>query len=521
VIAALIIKPALVLGTAAAITALMSRSSAAARHAVWAGAILATLALPLLSVTLPTIDVPAPFTIVHQLTGTPRHQTPDTYQQPRTIQTSRARAPGWLDRDAFRTRLPTLLLALWITGALVFGGRRTVAELRLRGIVHRAQPFRNGSLGRVLLSDEVSSPAVAGVLRPVVLLPISAETWTDSDLRTVLVHEMAHIARGDCALNLIGDVARIVYWCNPLTAYAVRRMRAESERACDDRVLLSGAEPAAYVHTLLAMATDARLPSAATAMARPRELESRLLAVLDRGVRRAALPGAARVALGALGICFALPAAAITLRAAPRVATVFTAPEADQRGDSLASPRSERLPLTPDAYRVSPAATAALRGPDSALVHLLITALDHHPENDADLVRERAAWALSQLSAGRLIEPLLDALAAQDWRVQSYAAWALAITHDSRAVARLIPLLQHPVWRLRAMAASALSASRDHEAEVAMNAALTDPAWQVRFEAVEYFAALGGPALAARLRLLTTDRHVAVRLAAQRALGAQ
>jgi len=85
----------------------------------------------------------------------------------------------------------------------------------------------------------------------------------------------------------------------------------------------------------------------------------------------------------------------------------------------------------------------------------------------------------------------------------------------------LIPLLQHPVWRLRAMAASALSASRDHEAEVAMNAALTDPAWQVRFEAVEYFAALGGPALAARLRPLTTDRHVAVRLAAQRALGAQ
>jgi beta-lactamase regulating signal transducer with metallopeptidase domain len=514
-IAALIIKPTLVLGAAAGVTALMSRCSAAARHAVWAGGVLATLALPLLSVTLPTIDVPAPFTIVHQSTSTPRHLTPDTYPQQRTIHTPP------LDRDELATRLPTLLLALWIAGALLVGGRRAVAELRLRRIVRRAQPFRGGTLGRVVLSDEVSSPAVAGVLRPVVLLPVTADTWTESDLRTVLVHEMAHIARGDCALNLAGDIARIVYWCNPLMHSAVRRMRAESERACDDRVLLSGAEPVAYAHTLLTMATDARLPTAATAMARPRELESRLLAVLDRGVRRAALPGAARLALGALGICLALPAAAITLRAAPLVATVFTTPEPDQRGDSLASPLSERLPLAPDAYRVSPAATAALRGPDSALVHLLVTALDHHPENDADLVRERAAWALSQLRAGRLIEPLLDALAAQDWRVQSYAAWALAITHDSRAVAPLIPLLQHPVWRLRAMAAYALSAARDPSALVPMNAALTDPAWQVRLEAVEYFAALGGPSLAVRVRPLATDRHVAVRLAAQRALGAQ
>jgi len=56
----------------------------AARHAVWAGAILATLALPLLSVTLPTIDVPAPFTIVHQPRAPPdtRHLTPISSHEP-------------------------------------------------------------------------------------------------------------------------------------------------------------------------------------------------------------------------------------------------------------------------------------------------------------------------------------------------------------------------------------------------------------------------------------------------------
>lgn len=51
-----------------------------------------------------------------------------------------------------------------------------------------------------------------------------------------------------------------------------------------------------------------------------------------------------------------------------------------------------------------------------------------------------------------------------------------------------------------------------------MNTALTDPAWQVRLEAVEYFTTLGGPDFTERIILRRNDRHVAVRLAAERAL---
>ena len=69
------------------------------------------------------------------------------------------------------------------------------------------------------------------------------------------------------------------------------------------------------------------------------------------------------------------------------------------------------------------------------------------------------------------------------------------------------------------MAAYAIRESRDRRAEAAMSTALTDPAWQVRVEAVEYFAALGGPALSARLRPRLDDRHVAVRRAAEAALS--
>ena len=149
----------------------------------------------------------------------------------------------------------------------------------------------------------------------------------------------------------------------------------------------------------------------------------------------------------------------------------------------------------------------------------LLAALDHEPTHSGDLVRERAAWALVQADGSRLIEPLLGALESPDWRVQSYAAWSLAGVRDPRVVMRLAELLVHPVWRLRAMAAATLRQSRDPTVASAMAAVLTDPAWQVRIEAVEYVAALGGPAQSQLLEPRLEDRHPAVRDAAERALS--
>ncbi len=539
-IGALLVKPALVVAAAAAIAAGLRRRPSAARHAVWAGAVAATLVLPLLGVTLPPLRVPAPFDLAggpaSGATGfTRRAAAPDGSAQ--AVPAARGpRGPVRLDVPGLADRLAAGIAIAWALGALLLGTRRVVAGVRLRRIVRRARPVSSGDLGRIVAdvsraarvrgpvevraSEETATPAVAGVLRPVVLLPVAADVWPPADLWAVLVHELEHVARRDGVLNLLGDVAAIVYWCNPAVRAAVRRMRAESEGACDERVLGGGAEPDAYAHLLLRIAQAARgtggLPGAATAMARPRELESRLLAVLDSRASRMPLPHWVPAALAGAAILIAVPTAALTLRAAP--ATQLPGPEPDRLGDSLAGPRSEWLAPGPDGYRVAPGAVRALAGPDSALARRLVAALEREPGDEADLVRDRAAWALAQARDGRLVEPLVEALEARDWRVQAYAAWVLAAARDARAVPRLIPLLGHPVWRLRAMAAHALRASGDPRAEDAMNEALTDPAWQVRVEAVEYFAAAASPAPDQRLRARLQDRHVAVRLAAQRAL---
>jgi hypothetical protein len=255
------------------------------------------------------------------------------------------------------------------------------------------------------------------------------------------------------------------------------------------------------------------------AIARPRELETRLLALLDGRLARGPASGGRGAALAGLALLLAMPAAALTPQRRGDPASI-PEPEPDRRADSIAAPVSERLRLGTAALHPSPTAAAALVGPDSALARRLLDAVGRVPEHPGDLVSERAQWALSQAREGRLGEPLIAALGHRDWRVQSDAAGALAMAREPRARDPLVALLAHPVWRLRAMAAYALRELADPAAAEAMAAALTDPAWQVRVEAVQYAAAVSGsaPSLTEYLTPRLTDRHVAVRRAAAHAL---
>jgi beta-lactamase regulating signal transducer with metallopeptidase domain len=543
-LAAILIKPGLVLIGAAGIAAGFRRRPAEARHLIWAGALLAVLALPLLSRAIPPLRLPASLGIVEWrlpvIRGAESASAGETPKPSGTPGTAGATQP--LDRPERSAEaaelIGTALLALWLLGVLVLGARRMFAETQVRRLLRAGRNLddpvlvdwigglaaSSGMRGpvRLRLSEGITSPGVTGVLRPVVLLPAAAVAWPRDRLSQVLTHEFAHIIRRDGLLNLMADLAGIVYWCNPLVRSAVRRLRTESEHACDDRVIRSGAEPGEYAGLLLTLAHAGRmehgLPGAVTAMARPLELESRLLAVLDTRVARDPLPRWMPPALAALGLLLSLPAAALAVDRPLQSRPDLLAAEPDRRGDSLASPASERLPEPIDSTAVALGAQRALAGPDSILARLLVAALDREPQGEEDLVRERAAWALSQVTGDRLVEPLLHALDSADWRIRAYAAWALAPARDSRATGRLALMLGHPVWRLRAMAAYALGELADPGTSAAMNAALTDPAWQVRVEAVEYFARLGGAGLAGRLRPRLTDRHMAVRHAAEQAL---
>ncbi len=134
-------------------------------------------------------------------------------------------------------------------------------------------------------------PFACGLLRPTIVLPAESYRWTLDRRRAVLLHELAHVRRRDLVGHTVGRFACALYWFHPLVWTAAKRLRSESERACDDLALNCGARASDYAEHLLDIVTGVRhhaTPAVALAMARRKEFEGRMLAILDPELRRGA-----------------------------------------------------------------------------------------------------------------------------------------------------------------------------------------------------------------------------------------
>ena len=226
------------------------------------------------------------------------------------------------------------LAVVWLLGAagmLVRAGSQVAGAGRMR---REGRPLTEGpvpamleqlqrSLGltrriRLLVTDRLASPAVAGVLVPVLILPLTLLTaLTPEQLRFILLHELAHIRRGDYLVNLFQLLVEALWFFNPAVWWLSRQIRLEREACCDAVAIeLSGA-PVEYARTLLQVAERyaAFGPAAAPAfggLREPSSLAERIHRLLTPGRRPrlrltwramigALLVGGALLALSALG----------------------------------------------------------------------------------------------------------------------------------------------------------------------------------------------------------------------------
>lgn len=163
-----------------------------------------------------------------------------------------------------------VVLALWGVG-VGFCGLRWVVQNRsfARRLKRTARPvsaavraqfesncerMRVGRGIEVVCSPLVSSPAVYGVWRPTLLLPVSmAADFTADQLDHVFLHELAHVRRGDLWANGWMELAQALHWFNPVVWLAMHRMRLDRELAADVLALSVAGESAAraYGHTIL------------------------------------------------------------------------------------------------------------------------------------------------------------------------------------------------------------------------------------------------------------------------------
>jgi beta-lactamase regulating signal transducer with metallopeptidase domain len=372
-LAASTLKATLLLGFVAVLCLLLRRFSAATRHLLWTLSLCAALLLPFLSVAA-VWEVPLlPAQVSHwnqapsnQLAGTTNDASPSREKgiqqrvevapvingnEPESTDfqtsvnavektlplatSSGVDAPAQKGSATFWSKLANWALAVWFAGAVLLLFRLVIGFMSTNLLTRGAVEFEDAKLtrlfssllkelqltGRVRLlrSERTLMPIVCGVFRPVVLLPASADDWSEERSRMVLLHELTHVTRRDCLTQMLAQAACAFYWFNPFVWHAARRLRVEREQACDDYVLSIGTKPSDYAHHLLEIARYLQERSvfqwsqtATVAMARRSQLEGRLLAILSKeGKRRRAMSQMTTVGLTALLFLFFLTLAVV------------------------------------------------------------------------------------------------------------------------------------------------------------------------------------------------------------------
>lgn len=195
------------------------------------------------------------------------------------------RAVGSIQAPARMTRAVRLLPWVWLGGApvtlllMLFG---VIGAERLR---HCSERIDSGTIHNVLrraveqmhirarmavaICDRIATPALVGVIRPMILLPPAAVTgWPIDQLEMAIMHELAHIRRLDNLVNLLQRLIEAVYFFNPAVWYISNWARAEREYCCDDVVVAQGLCPTRYASFLSLLAVSRmRVPSPAIGLA--------------------------------------------------------------------------------------------------------------------------------------------------------------------------------------------------------------------------------------------------------------
>lgn len=134
---------------------------------------------------------------------------------------------------------PDLLMWIWVCGlvACLFlaGWRQWRFSVRLRGA---APACEQGGLPMLYAVDNDIGPALVGLWRQRIVLPEDFEQRYDDDERAlILTHEMTHARRLDTAAGMLAELLHATFWFHPLARWALRRLRADQELACDAAVL--------------------------------------------------------------------------------------------------------------------------------------------------------------------------------------------------------------------------------------------------------------------------------------------
>ena len=439
--ATILLKATIPLMAAVILSILFKRSSAAARNAMWSTMFVLLLFLPIVPFLIPSWQIGQIDEIWFEMNDTAGVKGAEPSRSIRTVPTSGTyeQTSGTLDNQSETVSgarfVALTFLVIWICGVLFILSRLAVHLLRVTLITRRAHPphqpnvMRHAAsiqaqLGiqkpvRFLVSEGVSMPFAWGVLRPVIVFPSEIQQWSEAQMRSVLLHELAHIVRWDYLFHILIEMIRALYWLNPLVWLGARWTAMERERACDDFALQNGVTHKEYASHLLNIARNQlkrRWLIQATTMAGENGFGERIRCVMNGKLNHSVLRFGKLILITCTLIALMLPLVTLDV-----LGVRWTVP---------------------------------------SIRELLLDLEDHREPK----VRQRAAWWLGEHEDRSTVMPLIEALRDESADVRQVAAWALGEVKDDKAIVPLIDALKDDDPLVREMAVLSLGEIEDPDA---------------------------------------------------------
>jgi len=371
---------------------LLSRRSAAERASIAHAAMVALMLLPLLALMTPRLELlpglmtnraapapaPAPLPVPEFLNTNPTFTESAAAKAPATKPISRCVGDDCTQSSAQPTAPPPRTAALpsagqsrktWLVLAYaaptalllltLLAGLSRLTRLRQRADAVTTTDWltalysvqRQMGINRpvaLMRSTELNSPISFGLRRPVILLDQQSSSLqpTDSQIDSLIAHELAHLARYDWVALILSRTVIAMYWFNPLVWLLARQCHQLREEAADDAVLRQRVTGADYASVLVhaARMQQQRLGVLAHGMASgQRSLKLRVQRVLNGHLRRAPAKALWSGACVLAMLTVAAPLAALSPTSSTPIAIAAVTPAA-----AVAEPAATRpspLPL--------------------------------------------------------------------------------------------------------------------------------------------------------------------------------